>query len=295
MACGARVLLVAVFTTSLAASQPLPNAVRALADMRAALGGDAAIAAVRAFSVAGTESRSLGGRSSTAGVELYAELPDKFVSVRRIAMPFGGDNVETHGFNGDARVSRRISNLPYPPNPYDATPALRAEADRKALLASKQEFSRLAVALIGVVPVYPLDAVYEGQQTLDGRSVDVLRLTAPDGYSARLFVDSTTHLPSMISWMGIPHIVMSVSSVETVRGGQVVGRTPPQPPLAGDPTIGRALVERGLHFSDFKVEDGLNWPHRLKEVVDGEVITETRLGRYKINPKIDSKRFEPSR
>jgi hypothetical protein len=73
--------------------------------------------------------------------------------------------------------------------------------------------------------------------------------------------------------------------VETVRGGQVVGRTPPLLPPAGDPTIGRALVERRLYFSDFKIEDGLNWPHRLKEVVDGEVVTETRLGKYKTNPR----------
>ena len=295
MASGARVLLAAVLTTSLAASQPAPDSARVLADVRQALGGDAAIAAVRSFSVSGTESRNLGGHSATAGVELYAELPDKFVQVRRITTPFSGDNVDTAGFNGDARVWRRVSDLPYPPNPYDATPALRAEGDRKALLGSKQEFSRLAVALIGLVPVYPMDAVYEGQQTLDRRSVNVVRLTAPDGYTARLFVDAATHLPSMISWMGIPHIVMSVSGVATVRGGQIIERSTPPLLPGGDPTAGRALVERRLYFSDFKIEDGLNWPRRLKEVVDGEVITETRMGKYKINPKIDPKRFESAR
>ena len=287
-------LLAAALVTGLTAAQS-PDAAGLLAAMRAALGGDAAIAVVRSFSVTGTESRSFAGHSSSASVELYGELPDKFVNVRRIATPFSGDNVETYGFNGDARVWRRISNIPYPPNPYDATPALRAEADRKALLGSKQEFSRLAVGLIGLAAVYPMDAAYEGQQTLDGRSVNVVQLTAPDGYSARLFIDATTHLPSMISWMGIPHIVMSVSSVETVRGGQVAGRTPLQIPPTGDPAAGRALVERRLYFSDFKVEDGLNWPHRLKEVVDGEVITQTRLGKYKINPKIDPNRFDPKR
>jgi hypothetical protein len=288
-------LLVAALVAGLTEAAQSPDAVGLLAGMRAVLGGHAAIAAVRSFSVTGTESRSFAGHSSTASVELYGELPDKFVKVRRIAMPFGGDNVDTAGFNGDARVWRRISNIPYPPNPYDATPALRAEADRKALLGSKQEFSRLAVALIGLAAVYPMDAAYEGQQTLDGRSVNVVQLMAPDGYIARLFVDATTHLPSMISWMGIPHIVMSVSSVETVRGGQVVGRTPPQFPPSGDPAAGRALVERRLYFSDFKVADGLNWPHRLKEVVDGELITETRLGKFRINPKIDPNRFDPKR
>ena len=190
---------------------------------------------------------------------------------------------------------RRISNIPYPPNPYDATPELRAEGDRKAVLGGKQEFSRLAVALIGLAAVYPLNPAYEAQLTLDGRTVDVLQLTAADGYTARLFVDASTHLPSMTSWMGIPHIVMTATSTELVRGGQVVSRTPPQFPPSGDPAAGRALVERRLYFSDYKLENGLNWPHRLKEVVDGEVISETRLGKFKINPKLDPKRFEPAR
>jgi hypothetical protein len=272
-----------------------PDAARVLADMRQALGGDAAIAAVRTFSVSGTESRSFRGHSSTVSVEFHAELPDKFVRVRRIATPFSGDNVETDGFNGDARVSRRISSIPYPPNPYDATPALRAEGDRKAVLAGKQEFSRLAVALIGLASVYPLDAAYEAQQTLDSRAVHVLRLTAPDGYAATVFVDASTHLPSMISWMGIPHIVMTTTSTEVVRGGQVVSRTPPQFPPPGDPAAGRPLVERRIYFSDFKRDGAMTWPHRLKEVVDGEVISETRLGKFKINPKIDGQRFAPAR
>ena len=46
-----------------------------------------------------------------------------------------------------------------------------------------------------------MDAVYEGQATLDGRAVNVLRLTAADGYAAKLFVHASTRLPSMISWM----------------------------------------------------------------------------------------------
>ena len=272
-----------------------PDAASVLTRMRQALGGDAAIAAVRTFSVSGTESRNIGPHSATASVEIHAELPDKFVRVRRVATPFSDDHVESFGFNGDARVWKRISNIPHPPSPYDATPELRAEGDRKAVLSSKQEFSRLAVPLIGQATVYPMDAVSEGQVTLDGRAADVLRLTAADGYTARLFVDASTHLPSMISWMGIPHIVMSTTSIEKVQGGQVVGRTPLQLPPTGDPAAGRALVERRLYFSEFKVDGGLNWPHRLKEVVDGEVISETRLGKFKINPKIDAKRFEPAR
>jgi hypothetical protein len=289
------VLLVTVALTGFSTSAQPGDATRVLAEMRQALGGDAAIGAIRTFSVDGSESRTLGSGSSTASVGFYAELPDKFVKVRRLAMPFSGDYVNTSGFNGDARVWRSISSIPDPPDPYDATPALRAEGDRKAVLHRKQEFARLAVALIGLAAVYPVDPTSEGQQTLDGRAVNVLRLTAPDGYTARLFVDAATRLPTMISWMAPPDFVMRVTSTATVSNGEVVGRTSPQFPPIGDPTAGRPLVERRLYFSDFKPADGLNWPHRLKEVVDGAVITETRLSKFKINPKLDPSRFDPKR
>ena len=294
MARFAVLLAMVVFAGRSTPAQP-GDATRVLAEMRQALGGDAAIAAIRTFSVDGSESRSLGGQASTAGVAFYAELPGKFVKVRRVATPFATDHVHASGFNGDARVWRWMSSIPEPPNPYDATPALRAEGDRKAVLSGKQEFARLAVALIGLAAVYPMDPTYDGQQRLDGRAVDVLRLTAPDGYTARLFVDAATRLPAMISWMDFPHFVMTVTSTETVSNGEVVARTPPQFPPAGDPTAGQPLVERRLYFSDFKLADGLNWPHRLKEVVNGEVSTETRLGKFKINTKLDPKRFDPKR
>jgi len=205
---GFAALLVTVVFAGLSTSAQSGDATRVLAEMRQALGGDAAIAAIRTFSVDGSESSNFGNGSSTAGVAFYAELPDKFVKVRRTSAPFVGDYVHASGFNGDARVSRQVSNIPGPPDPYDATPALRAEGDRRAVLHGKQEFARLAVALIGLAAVYPVDSAYESRQTLDGRGVDVLRLTAPDGYTARLFVDSATHLPTMISWMSPPHVVI---------------------------------------------------------------------------------------
>ena len=55
------------------------------------------------------------------------------------------------------------------------------------------------------------------------------------------------------------------------------------------------MVERRLYFSDYEKRDGLNWPHRIKEVVAKVTVAEIRLGKFKINPKIDPNRFEPAR
>jgi hypothetical protein len=276
---------------------PQPDAARVLADVRQALGGDAAIAAVQAFSVTGTQATNLDGRTAGADIEWICALPDRFIRTRRIGTPFGTD-VDTVGFSADARIRRRDSDLPAPPDPFEHdTPDQRAERDRRAVLTLKHEFSRLAVALVGLPAVDPLDATYEGRRDIDGGSADVVQLGSSDGYSARLFVDASTHLPLMVSWMAAPIVVVSSSARVAVPAGQSPNTIPLPVPVVprGDPTAGRAPVEHQLWFEDFKISDGLTWPHRFVEKVDGHVWQTTSMGKYKLNPKIDPKQFDPSR
>jgi len=290
-----RLLVAAAIALGIPATQP--DAARVLADMRQALGGDAAIAAVQAFSVSGTESHNFGGRVTSARIEWTAVLPDSFVRVSRTSTPRHSD-VTASGFRGDARIQRRESDMPPPPDLFpNDTPVQRAARDARRVRTLKHEFSRLAIALIGIPAVDPLDASYEAQQSVDGRLCDVLRLRGSDGYTATLAVDSSTHLPVMVSWMGV--VTVLSSSVVTVASprGQLPATmpVPPSPPSfpAGDPSANGALVEYQLFFEDFKLANGLNWPHRFVEKTGGRVWTTTHVGKFKLNPKIDQKLFDP--
>ena len=272
-----------------------PDAARVLADMRQALGGDAAIAALKSFSVSGSESHSLGGFTSSSDIEFLCALPDRFLHVRRWSSSIGG-GTEEWGFNGDARIRRRNSDLPYPPDPGESdTPAEKAQRDAVTLAHSKREFARIAIAMIGISAIDPVDVSFVGQETVDGKTADVLALSATDGYVAKLFVDASTHLPLMISWMGTPIVTATSSSVVAVRQGQMPGpvSAPSFPPLP-DP---RSLppVQHQLLFGDYKTADGFTWPHTLTEKVSGRVYNTIKLGKFKINSKIDDKRFDPSR
>ena len=289
--------LAAAYSVVAALNQtPAPDATRVLADMRQALGGDAALNAVQAFSVDGVETRTMADHTASANVEFACALPDRCIKVRRIATPFGGDTVETYGFNGDAHIRRRASSIPYPPDPFASeTPDQKADRARRAALASRHEFARLAIPMLGVPAVDPVDVAVIGQETLDGKPMDVLRLQAADGYEARLYVDAASHLPAMISWMGLREIVFTTSSMEVVQRGQVVGSSPQAPFPTGDPTAGVAKVERRVYYSDYRRQNAINWPRGMKEVVDGRVVLDTSLNKPKINPKIDEKRFDPSR
>jgi hypothetical protein len=228
-------------------------------------------------------------------MEIACILPDRCIKVRRMDSPFGPDIVETFGFNGDVQIRRRVSDIPYPPDPFaNESSAQKAERARRATVNMRHELTRLLVPLIGL-PLDPIGVTYQGQRELDGKSANVLGLEAADGYEARLFVDAATHLPAMVSWMGIPDIVFATESIATVRGGEVVRSTAPSSPPPGDPAAGRPKVERRIYYSDFKTEGGLTLPRRFKEVVDGRVVLDTRVAAYKINPKLDLDRFDPAK
>jgi hypothetical protein len=61
--------------------------------------------------------------------------------------------------------------------------------------------------------------------------------------------------------------------------------------LGGADPMRVPLVEHVLTLSDFRRADGLNWPHRFTERVNGEVLEDTKLGKFKLNGKIPAGTF----
>jgi hypothetical protein len=61
------------------------------------------------------------------------------------------------------------------------------------------------------------------------------------------------------------------------------------PPATGAP---QAPPESRLYFADYRDVDGMQFPFRLRRAVGGDTIEETTFDRYKVNAKIDPKRFE---
>ena len=48
-----------------------------------------------------------------------------------------------------------------------------------------------------------------------------------------------------------------------------------------------------MTIADYRVADGLNWPHRMATTVGADKYEELRLGRFRLNPAIDAKVFAP--
>jgi hypothetical protein len=64
------------------------------------------------------------------------------------------------------------------------------------------------------------------------------------------------------------------------------------PPGAPPGAQGAAPPENRLYFADYRDVDGLQFPFRLRRAVGPDTIEETTFDRYKVNSKIDPKRFE---
>jgi hypothetical protein len=327
---GTSLIAVGVVAGVLAASaarQPA-DAERVLAAAREALGGDAALAAVKSFSVSGSLMMNIGSRTLDQALNIDCELPDKFVREQTIRSQGPGVIIEvTHrdGFNGDELITETIRRdplgLPMPPdiNP-PRTPEQIAEGRRRQVLSNKHDFAKLALVLFaGSFSSYPLEFTYAGQLPMEhGAVADVVEVKGRDGFAFRLFVDVMTHLPTMISWRQAPMVIATQSSVVTVSrgpGGAPIkpppspAMPPPAPPEkappggivysgvipAGDPTAGLPLVEHQLSLGDYRTSDGLTWPHRLMDRVEGQVAEDVKLGKFRLNPKLNSRTFNPSK
>ena len=72
----------------------------------------------------------------------------------------------------------------------------------------------------------------------------------------------------------------------------VTGQAPPAP---GGARGGTTPPENRLYFADYRDVDGLKLPFRLRRAVGADTTEETTFDRFRINPKIDPRRFEVRR
>ena len=133
----------------------------------------------------------------------------------------------------------------------------------------------------------PVTFSYVGKAEAPQGKADVLDVKGPAGpgaFAARLFISDDTHLPIMMSW---------TAPAPPMRG------QPPSPP--GPPAVvgGAATSHRRRnHVStsrDYRDVSGMQFPFRLRRAVGPDTVEETTFDGFKINGKIDPKKFEVRR
>jgi hypothetical protein len=305
------VLISCLAVSALADAQPAPAdpAAAVVAAAREALGGEKKLAAVRTVLATGRTRQVRGDNLVPIEFEIAIELPDKYV--RKDEIPAQESGPTQTGFSGDILLQ---FPAPSPPpgragGPPPPTPEQAAAAGRMRLNTIKQDFARLMLGMFaGTSSAYPVTFTYVGKAEAPQGKADVLDVKGPPGpgaFAGRLFVNADTHLPIMITWTA-PAPPMRGGPPPPSRGGPPPGRDGGPPASAsqgreGAPSRGDAPPaaasqppppETRLYFGEYRETGGLQLPFRLRRALGPDTVEETTFDGYKINTKIDPKKFE---
>ena len=279
-------VLVCLWAGQLAGLAQAPTADSVIAAARTALGGDAKIAGVKTFIATGRTRQVRGENLVPIEFEIQAELPDKYS--RRDEFPAQDAGPVTSGFVGDVLV---LIPRPLPPPPRPGMPAPPPQQQemmlRARLMQAQQDFARLLLGMFaGTTPAFPVTYSYVGQAEAPQGKADVIDVKGPSNFSARLFIGDNG-LPIMLSWQA-PGPPMRPGG----PGGPPSGAAAPAPAASPASPASPAVPEQRLFFADYRGVDGLKLPFRIRRAAGSETTEETTFDRYRINAKVDPRRFD---
>lgn len=284
--------VIGLAAATLAGTQPSPPGATVIAAAREALGGENKLAAVKTVVATGRTRQVRGDNLVPIEFEINIELPDKYVRKDEIPAQESGPTIS--GFRGEELLQFPAPSGPParaggPPPP---TAEQLAAAGRMRLNTVKQDFARLMLGMLtGSSPVLPLTFSYVGKAEAPQGKADVLDVKGPAGpgaLAARLFVNADTHLPIMLTW---------IAPTPPSRGGvppaASASQGPSPPPGSAAASAGQPFPpESRLYFGDYREVSGLQLPFRLRRALGPDTVEETTFDGYKINVKIDPKKFE---
>ena len=259
------------------AGQAPTDATPVLTKAREALGGEKKLASIKTI-VASGQTRQIRGESLIPIVfEINIELPAKYS--RRDETPAVESGYTTTGFSSDDLIQLPPPTTPTMPpmgarpgGPPPPTPeqmaAMQATQRKNRVATLKQDYARLMLGFFAAsTEVFPLTFQKFGIAESPQGKADVITVLGPNNFTANLLISQQTNLPVMLSW---------VPAAPQGRGGAA----PTAPP------------EQRIYFADYRDAGGVMWPHRIRRAAGADTTEETTFDRFKLNAKIDPKKFE---
>jgi len=257
-----------------------------LAEARKAIGGDDKLAAIKRLQIKGDMKRGQGNATLEGDSEIFLEPPDKFrrneslsiglggPGIERVEILNGTDVIDENNGGGRGGFARGGGDVGGNRGRGQIDPERLKEAQRRNRQA---EVARLLVAMLlnTSSPVAWIGTAQSPEGT-----ADVLEIKT-EGAPTRLFLDSSTHLPLMLTWAG-------GGGRASARGGQGQAAQGQTPQAA---SAGRAPATQEIHLSDYKVVGGITLPHLITRGVNGETSEEWTIKSYKINPNFKANTF----
>jgi hypothetical protein len=131
-------------------------------------------------------------------------------------------------------------------------------------------------------------------QSPDG-SADVVEVRPADGVPTRVFLDSASHMPLMITWQGGPPGFIRRGGPPPPDGNQAAppaqGNAPDQARAGGRRGGGQPVTLR-MTMSDYKTVNGIKLPQTITRGAGGQTQEEWTISSYKVNQTFKAGTFE---
>jgi hypothetical protein len=269
-----------------------------LKQAREAIGGEH-LQKIEGLHIDGQYRRVFGDRQMGGDREISIQLPNKFLV--EDAMNAGGmttSMVNTRALNGERAWSASsgggmVFRMASGPGGAQLSPEQMEAAQRRMYQA---EFSRYLLAMILTPPPsFAVEYKYAGESEVEDAQVDVVDVSGPDRFSARIFFDKQTHLPLLLSYRGPKPRVMTMTrqgsgprSPEDIKKAREEAEKKMQ---AEAPAVPEE-VDFYIRLSDHKKVDGLMLPHKFTFLTESEVSEEFEISKYQVNPQFKADKFE---
>jgi hypothetical protein len=295
-------LIVLLATTSLFTSTALANDARAeevLKQARTAAGGEDQLQKVQTLNITGQYRRMFGERQMAGDREISIQLPNKYLVEDSSSM--GGMSVamvNTRGLNGEQAWNANSGGGGMVirmggPGGQQATPEQMEAAFRRQY---RTEFARYMIAMMLTPPdSFPLEYKYAGESDVDDTKAEVLDVTGPDKFAARVYFDKESHLPLLISYRARKPrmITMSrpASGAATATDATKAVEDAKKKLETENPPIPEE-VDFFIRLSDHKKVNGVTLPYKLTFLTESEVSEEFEVKKYQVNPQFKADKFE---
>lgn len=322
--------------STLNVADPAAHGAGLLAAARTALGG-ARLDAVQRIEAKGTFRRAAGDRSTDGDFEIRFDRPSRYrldessgeaggVITERTQVLNGTEVWDENSGGGDAfggwrggRFGGRAGGAPAEGAAGAAAqPAIDPERIREIQRRSRQaDVAHLMLAWFMTTP----DPVrWVGTAEAPDGTADVIEVQPAEGAATRVFLDTRTHLPLMLTWQGANRGGMrrgaggqggpaGPGGVDAGRGpggggparaaaspgaaaGEARGAGAPGARAGGE---GRGDAQQAtfeMHLSDYRTVNGVQLPFVISRGVNGEASEALTVKSYKLNPTFKANLFE---
>jgi hypothetical protein len=216
-------------------------------------------------------------------VEYDFALPDKF--------RWQEDNERTQiiGFFDGEQYWRKAPLGPYPmilpmPNPR------LAEQGKQMLHA---QYAPITLGLLLLPPPgCLLEYSYAGEKPFQQTVAEVITITGAGNFKTELYLDQTTHRPLLLRFVvgGVMRPAMVMTPAGTSREEALRQLEIAKEQAAAKPP-GQQEREKLILFEDYRAVDGVLFPHKISTQINGKLIEELILTKFKVNQPIKPEKF----